>query len=207
MAFDPPTLPPSQPNWNTFQIWWQQVLEALRSEFGGLEAAIAAQDAADAAQLAADDAAASAATATTAATTAGTAAAAAQTTADDITEADALNKSWVTGATITATDAGTDVTITISAHTRHYPQPDGTTVDVAVSGGSLTGRAYSTRYFVSYTDAARAGGAVTYVSSTTEPAQIGDVHVVGESPPIAAADPPASGGTVRPPGAGAISYV
>jgi hypothetical protein len=53
---------------------------------------------------------------------------------------------------------------------------------VAVSGGTLTARAYSTDYFIYYDDPTRAGGAVTYQSTTSEAtaAQIGDRHTVGE---------------------------
>ena len=181
------------------QVWWQQVVDAieaqpLESELPRRDGAIAAIEAAQAAADAAN----------TAATAANTAAASAQTTADGITESNELSNSWVTGATITATDAGTDVTITISAHTRHYPQPDGTTVDVAVDAGTLTGEAYDTTYYISYSDPARAGGAVTYIASVTEPAQIGDIHVVGASTPVSSGSPPSTGNTVRPPGSGSI---
>lgn len=31
MSFNPPPLPPQQPNWGQFQVWWQQFLEALKS--------------------------------------------------------------------------------------------------------------------------------------------------------------------------------
>lgn len=54
MAFDPPTLPPYQPEWGNFQIWWQQVVNALQAEFGALEAAAQAQAAADAAAASAE---------------------------------------------------------------------------------------------------------------------------------------------------------
>jgi hypothetical protein len=202
VAFSLPTLPPSQPDWGAFQIWWQQVVQAITEQETRqddlLDAIIAADAAAAAAQAAAD-------TANAAATAADASASAAQDTADAITEGNAIAQSYVTGCTVTATDAGTDVTISISAHTRHYPQPDGTTVDVAVSAGSLTGRAYGTAYYVYYSDPTRAGGAVTYLSSTTEIAQLGDAHVVGLSPAIAALDPPTHGGTTRPPGSGTIN--
>jgi hypothetical protein len=149
------------------------------------------------------------AAANAAAAAADAAAVAAQTTADDITSANALGNSYVTGATITATDAGADVTITISAHTRHYPQPDGTTVDVAVSGGSLTARAYSTTYYIYYDDASRAGGAVAYQSTTSEAtaAQIGDRHTVGGVTTPAALGAAKTGGYTRPPGPGQIGDI
>lgn len=187
------------------QIFWQQTVQALMDTINALvasdlnqddllEAILAAQAAADAAQAAAE--------------AADAAAANAQTAADDVTNAQELGASYVSGVTITATDAGTDATITISAHTRHYPQPDGTTTDVSVNGGSLTGRAYSTAYYIYYDDAARAGGAVTYLSTTsqTTAAQIGDRHVVGAVTTPAAAAADTGGNYVSPPGAGNISY-
>jgi hypothetical protein len=144
-----------------------------------------------------------------AAAAADAAAAAAQTTADDITSSNALANSFVTGATITATDVGSDVTITISAHTRKYPQPDGSTVDVAVSGGSLTARAYSTTYYIYYDDPSRAGGAVTYQSTTSQAtaAQIGDRHTVGGVATPAALGAAKTGGYTSPPGPGQIGQL
>ncbi len=68
--------------------------------------------------------------------------------------------SWTTGLTITAADAGSDCTITISAHTRNYL--DGTTA--SVEGGTITGLAFEQTVFVAYDDAGRSGGAVTYVA-------------------------------------------
>lgn len=128
------------------------------------EAALVAQDAADVASEAAGDA-------------------AGQT---------ALQSSYPTGLTITATDVGASVTVTISAHTRVYPQAGGSNVSVSVNGGSLTGLAYSTDYWIYYDDPTHAGGAVTYVATTsdTTAAQIGDRHAVGGvSTPAAAAAP------------------
>lgn len=203
MAFDPPTLPPTQPSWLQFQIWWQGVVDSLKAQEDAQDELIAslseAVDAITAAQDAAD-------AANAAAAAADASAAAAQSTADSITETNELATSYVSGVTITATDVGSDVTIAISAHTRHYPQPDGSTVDVAVSGASLTGKAYSTRYFITYTDPSRAGGAVSYSATTTEPAQIGDLHVVGSVLTPAAAAGPTGGSGVRPPGSGSIAY-
>jgi hypothetical protein len=146
------------------------------------------------------------AAANAAAASANAAAATAQTAATDITEASALSSSYVSGATLTGTDAGANVTVTISAHTRRYPQPDGTTVDVAVNGGSVVGLAYATVYYIYYDDPTRAGGAVAYSATTSDAtaAQIGDRHVVGAVQTPAAADPPSSGTTTRPPGSGTI---
>lgn len=179
-----------------FQVWWQQVVEAIEESLNSLQDAI---DAVAAAQAAADAANLAAAAANTAATNA-------QTTADDISAGDSLAKSWVTGLTLSATDAGANVTITISGHTRHYPQPDGSTLDVAVTGGTLTARSYSTDYFIYYDDAARAGGAVSYQSTTSEAtaAQVGDRHTVGEIVTPAALAAPTDGAGTRAPGVGTI---
>jgi hypothetical protein len=199
VAFTLPRLPMDGGTDAERQVWWQEVVEAIEAQEGRQDDAIAAIAAAQAAADAAN----------TAAAAADAAAASAQSTADDITAVNALGTSYVTGVTITATDAGADVTITVSAHTRHYPQPDGSTVDVAVSGGNLTGRAYSTTYYVYYDDAARAGGAVTYQTTTSEAtaAQIGDRHTVGGVETPAAAGPPKTGGYTSPPGPGQIGQI
>lgn len=189
MALEVPPLPQGQPIADkdglpslAFSVFWQQVIGGI---VGAINAVAAAQAAADAAN---------------------TAAANAQAVADDITDSNALGTSYVSGITITATDAGADATITISAHTRHYPQPDGTTVDVSVSGGSVTGLSYSTVYYIYYDDAARAGGAVSYQATTsdTTAAQLGDRHTVGAVETPAAAGAPTGGQGVRASGPGAI---
>ncbi len=196
MAFKLPPLPPVQPQWGQFQVWWQQVKTAIEAQEFRQDELLEAIIAADAAAAAAN----------AAAVTAQEAATDVQATADEITASNTLATSYVSGITVSAADAGADVTITISAHTRHYPQANGSTVNVAVNGGSLTARAYSTRYFITYADPSRAGGAVTYSSTTVEPAQVGDLHVVGSVLTPAAAGTATSGGYVRPPGTGSISY-
>jgi hypothetical protein len=149
-----------------------------------IQAALAALDAATAAAQAAADNANAAATATTNATS--------------------LANSYVSGLTLTATDAGSSATITISAHTRVY----GDGASVSVSGGSLTGLAYDTTYYIYYDQPSRAGGSVTY-QSTTDPtlaAQTGDRHVVGSTNTPLAAGAPIDGNPVLPPGSGAILH-
>lgn len=170
----------------------QRNLEAIEN---AVNAVIAAQNAADAANAAAATANAAAATAQTAATNA-------QTAADDATATTAIANSYVTGVTITATDAGANVTISITAHTRVYA--DGTSV--SVNAGNITGLAYSTTYYIYYDQASRAGGAVTYqaTTSSTTAAQLGDRHTVGSVTTPAAAGPPETGDFVLPPGVGSI---
>lgn len=172
------------------QLWWNELARNLETAFDGLEETVTAVAAA---QAAADTANAAAAAADTAATNA-------QTAADDAAATSALTTSGVTGAAVTATDAGASATINITAHTRVYG--DGTSV--AVNAGSVTGRAYSTLYYVYYDQASRAGGAVTYVSTTsqTTAAQTGNRHLVGQVTTPAAAAPDTSGDYVGAPGVG-----
>ena len=151
-----------------------------------------------AAQAAAAAANTAAAAANAAAVAADAAAVAAQDTADQVLAESTLANSFTTGLTITATDAGANVTIAMSAHSRVYG--DGTTV--AVNAGNVTGLAYSTSYWVFYDQASRLGGAVTYQASTsiqgngTAP----DRHFIGAVLTPAAAAPPTGGNPVRPPG-------
>lgn len=186
---------PNQP----FQTLWQRTVENIESALDQLQNQIdlitAAQAAADAAQDAADTATAAAAAADAAATTA-------QGAADTANSTASLANSGVTGITITATDAGTDATINISSHTRVYA--DGTSV--SVTGGSITGLAYSTLYYIYYDQASRLGGSVTYVATTDEgtAAQVGDRHTVGAITTPAAAAGDTGGNFVRPPGVGSL---
>lgn len=96
---------------------------------------------------------------------------------------------------------GADLTITVANHDRVYG--DGTRV--TVTGGTLTVATYSTRYWITYLDPDRAGGAVTYVATDNylNAAQSGDRHVVGDIvTPADAAAPPTGGSGPRPPGTG-----
>lgn len=173
---------------DNFQAKWQRVMEEIESS---VNAVIDAQNAADAANAAA-------AAADAAATAANTAAATAQTAAETVAADSSLASSGVTGLTMTATDAGADATITISAHTRIYG--DGTSV--SVTGGSVTGLAYSTGYYLFYDQASRLGGAVTYVATTSAAtaAQTGNRHSLGAVTTPAAAGPPNDGNVNLPPG-------
>jgi len=164
-----------------FQSLWQRVMETIE------RADTTQQEQIDA--IAAANAAAAAANA---------AAVIAQGAADDAASVSQLTTSGVSGLTITATDAGADVTITISAHTRVYG--DGTSV--AVSGGTLLGRPYSTVLYLYYDDPTRAGGAVTYQSTTSQAtgAQTGDRHSLGAVTTPAAAAGPVTGSPNLPPG-------
>lgn len=191
-----------------FHRWFDSYGSNIERAFNDLSSAVAAiaaaQAAADAANAAAAAADAAAAAADAAASTAQTSADAAQSTADAVAAVAKLTNSGVTGATITATDAGADVTVTISAHTRVYG--DGTSH--AVNGGSVTGLAYSTQYFIYYDDATFAAAAVTYLATTSEAtaAQTGARHLVGAVTTPAALGAPLNGLYVDIPGIGNISF-
>jgi hypothetical protein len=101
---------------------------------------------------------------------------------------------------LSASVSGTTATITIANHNRLYT--DGTSV--AVTGGTITGLAINTTYYVYYSDPTRAGGTVTYQYSTdqTAAAQVGGVHSVGSIYTDSTATGPISGGGTVPPGTG-----
>lgn len=168
-----------------FHRWWDTFAQSIEEAFNGLEANVTAIAAAQAAANAAN-----------------AAAATAQTTADTISNEAELTNSYVTGLTLTATDAGSNASISISAHTRVYG--DGSSV--SVNSGSLTGLAYSTTYYVYYDQASRLGGAVTYTGATSQPtaAQTGNRHFVGLVTTPAAAGGPSAGYGVSPPGVGNV---
>lgn len=178
MTFKLPTLPPTQPEWLQFQIWWQQVVDAIEAQENSqndlLTQIIAAQAAADTAAAAA-------------ATAQGDAIAAAR-------ESARLSSYPNPGSVITAADVGTDVTITIASHTRVYPVQGSIDVaDVAISAGTITGKAFSTRYYIYYDDTTLANPTPTFVATTNSAtAQVGAAagrHFVGY------VDTPADGGT------------
>jgi hypothetical protein len=159
----------------------QRNLEAIEE---AINAVIDAQNAADAANAAA--------------AAANTAALAAENAAEAATDQSALASSGVSGLSITANDAGSNVTITISAHTRIY----GNGISVSVAGGSLTAQPYSTDIYIYYDDAARTGGAVTYQATTSiaTAAQTGNRHSLGAVTTPAALGAPVDGRNNLPPG-------
>ena len=111
---------------------------------------------------------------------------------------------------LTATDVGANVTIAVASHVRRYG--DGT--ELAVTGGNLTGKSYSTTYGVYYDDETRADATPSFVATTDlETAQhnyVAGRHYVGTVTTPAAAGGPTTGGS--PPagsgytaGAGAVN--
>lgn len=185
-----------------FERYWNDTMVQIEANINQLLSLPEIQAAIAAAQTAADSAQASATTANTAATAANTAATAANTAATNATSIATITNSGVSGVTITATDAGSNCTATISGHTRIYG--DGTSV--SVTGGTVTGLSYSTTYYFYYDQPSRAGGTVSYVATTDQAvaAQTGNRHLVGNVTTPAAAGAPVSGLSVRPPGVGGL---
>jgi hypothetical protein len=82
---------------------------------------------------------------------------------DQLNTITAFNRgSSQSAAPITAADVGSDVTATIAAHNLIY---DSTTL--AYNSGTITGLSFSTTYYIYVDDPTKAGGAVTYVATTT----------------------------------------
>jgi hypothetical protein len=181
----------------------QRVCEQIEALFAAIQGQVtdlaaivadiqAAQDAADAAQATAASAAATASTAST--------------TANNVKDNDALSSSYTApGTVLSAADAGSDATITIAAHSRVY----GDQSSVSVNSGSLTGCAYSTTYYVYYTQTSRAGGAVSYQKTTNVntalPNKAAGRHYVGSVTTPASGGGATSGGTNAPAGGGTFT--
>ena len=101
---------------------------------------------------------------------------------------------------LTATDAGASASIAVAAHTLSRQVGD-----VSYNAGSITGLAYDTVYYVYVDDPTYAGGAVTYLSTTTRADIVDNLgrYFVGQvTTPAAAAD-----STIGGPGAGAGNLV
>jgi hypothetical protein len=97
------------------------------------------------------------------------------------------------GSVLSAADVGSDCTVTIANHTRVYPVQGSIDVpDVAITGGTITGLAFSTRYYVYYDDTTLSNTTPTFLATTTSAtAQVGAAagrHFVGYI------DTPADGG-------------
>lgn len=171
MSFNPPPLPPMQPQWGQFQVWWQQILSGLKETLDAQQTAIDALAAAVAAQA----------------------------TADAVKQQNAISAGWTVPSTVvTATDAGTDVTVTVLAHVRHYD--DGTAV--SVNSHNFTGKAYGTAYAVYYDDPTRSDTTPNYQITTNlalaQANQANGRHRVGALTTPTAGSPPTSGGSTPP---------
>jgi hypothetical protein len=125
---------------------------------------------------------------------------AAQAAADAVTRDNSISASWVSGLTLSASDAGTDASITIPDHTRFYDD----TTSLAITGATLTALAYSTEYHIYYDDPTRADTTPTFLTSTTAATAAANRaagrHYVGSITTPAAGGGSTSGGGSEPPG-------
>lgn len=160
-----------------YQLIWQRTMEAIEDAFAALTLQVADNTALLNRIAAAQDL-----------------AAAANETATDTNDAVSIANSYVSPVDLLT--AANDGSITIDAHTRYY----GNGSSVSVNSGSVTGFAGGDYVTVYYKDAARVGGAVTYVGTTNAVAQKGDVHVVGQATIPASGEPPATGSSTASPG-------
>jgi hypothetical protein len=69
---------------------------------------------------------------------------------------------------LTATDAGSDATVSVAAFTMRIQELG----DISINSGSVTALSFDTLYHVYYADPDRDGGAVTYAASTTKEAAL-----------------------------------
>jgi hypothetical protein len=160
---------------------------------------------ADAAQTQANTATTNAATAQSTANTAVSNAATAQTTADTVNRNDSISTSWTSpGIILSASDAGSNATITIANHTRKYTDVSA----VSVTGGTVTGLSYSTTYYLYYDQTSRAGGSVTYHATTDPnvalPNAAAGRHYCGKITTPASGGSGTSGGVDAPGGGGGV---
>lgn len=120
---------------------------------------------------------------------------------DAVKKSDKLTASSILPANaLSATDAGANATITVANHARLYG--DGTSIPV-VTGGTVTGLAYSTYYGVYYDDPSLLSTTPTYHVTTTPSNALNNFvvgrHYVGSVTTPAAAGAPVTGGA-SPPG-------
>lgn len=139
-----------------------------------------------------------AATAQSTANTANTNATAAQSTANTVKLNDKISGSWtVPGTILTGHDTGTDVTVTVASHDRHYGDNSVTT---GVSGTTFTGLAYSWDYYIYYDDTTTSDTTPTYqithAAAQAMPNKAAGRHFCGKitTPASGAADTSGGGG-------------
>lgn len=184
----------------TFQRWWQSVVDAIEKQEASqtqiisdlqavqAEQAVIIQDIADiVTQLSVQL----------------TAIQAAQNAADTVTLANDISASFIAPTSVlTATDAGSDATITVAGFTRSYDIAP----DVVITGGNITGLAYSTTYAVYYDDATQLETDPAFVATATLKEGRHNFatgrHYIGEITTPASGGGGTSGGGYSPPGGG-----
>jgi len=189
MAFTLPRRPPGLVDPATEQIWWQQVVEAIEAQITDLSGVVSDLAAAVAAITAAQ-----------------TAADAAQASADQAALDSKIAVSYVIPAEVmTAADVGSDCTITIVDHVRRY----GDSTELSVTGGTITGLAFSTDYAVYYDDPACSDTTPTYHYTTTASNALNNFvsgrHYVGLITTPADGGAASTGGS-NPPGGGGETF-
>lgn len=152
-----------------FARYWQQLVEQVERTINAIADILGITDQLEQALQQAQQA---IETAQQAAETAQQAADAAQQQSEGQKREAALQSSYIDPTSVLT---ATSTTITIAPHTRYYS--DGTSA--AVSGGTVPATTPGDVDYVSYEDAARVGGAVSYLVTTDAPTQTGDTHVVG----------------------------
>lgn len=168
---DYPIADPNGRPTQAFQIWWQRQIEAIEAAINN-NADIITQQATIISDL-----------------------------ETAIRQVSIVGSFTVPSIVLTASDAGSDATIDIAAHTRRYADQS----ETAVGAGSITGLAYSTAYAVYYDDTTREDTTPTYVATTSlDEAQNNyedGRHLVGTVVTPASGGGSTSGGT-SPPGSG-----
>lgn len=161
-----------------FQLRWQRALEAIEAAVNSVNAAVVSQGV----QIAALQAISAQAQA-------------ANNKAEQVNTRTSIEGSYTNPTAVLTASA--DGTITIAAHNRTYTDD---LSSVAVNAGSISGLLNERFYTVFYSDAARAGGAVTYQAAEQAVAQGGTTHVVGRVSIPAIGNPPETGAGPTPPG-------
>lgn len=189
-----------------FQFYIQRILEAVETDLTSIESILTDLTAAQA-DIAAAQADITAAVADIAAAQTDITAAQADITTTQADQADQLKllkrvTSWPYGVSLGATDAGSDATITVSAHTRIYGNGD----TVAILAGSITSLAYSTTYGIYYDDGTLAVTDPAFLATTSTSASLPTAntsrHHIGVITTPAASDPDTVGDPSSPPGGG-----
>lgn len=164
-----------------FQAFWQRHCEAIEAAFKGQQGQIDGLEEIVAGLRAAQEAAAQA-----------------NRGVETINETVSLSSSRTdpVDGLLTATSGGV---VTVAPHDRVYPGGAGET-RVSVAGGTVSGFSPGDFVRIYYSDAAREGGAVSYLGTTSEVSQVGDTHVVGGVSVPQVGSPPAEGIGTTPPG-------
>ena len=107
-----------------------------------------------------------------------------------------------TNVAMTASDAGSTASIYIPQHQRKIPTTSGTHT-ITYNSGTITGLAFSTRYYAYADDPSSSGGNVTYVASTSPDSTVGNAgRVFVDYVTTPANGGSGTGGGYTPPGGG-----